>query len=85
MMGSFPTSMLIGKLIRGINIREQGSGNAGGFNVLRVLGWKPALVLVVFDMFKGWLPAFYLAPVFLKEQIYQIRVSFRSYAGFVLF
>ena len=56
MMGSFPTSMLIGKLIRGIDIREQGSGNAGGFNVLRVLGWKPALVLVVFDIFKGWLP-----------------------------
>ena len=56
MMGSFPTSMLIGKLIRGIDIREQGSGNAGDFNVHRVLGWKPALVLVVFDIFKGWLP-----------------------------
>ena len=56
MMGSFPTSILIGKLLRRIDIREQGSGNADGFNVLRVLGWKPALVLVVFDIFKGWLP-----------------------------
>ena len=84
MMGSFPTSMLIGKLIRGIDIREQGSGNAGGFNVHRVLGWKPALVLVVFDIFKGWLPAFF-STYFLKEQVCQIWVSFRSYAGFVLF
>ena len=87
MMGSFPTSMLIGKLLRGIDIREQGSGNAGGFNVLRVLGWNPVLVLVVFDIFKGWLPAFYLAPTFFKGTnlpdlgVFQVLCGFCAVLG----
>ncbi len=54
--GSIPTSIIIGKVTKGIDIREHGSGNAGGTNVFRVLGWKYALVVVVFDVFKGWLP-----------------------------
>ncbi|HDY76270.1 MAG TPA: acyl-phosphate glycerol 3-phosphate acyltransferase, partial [Candidatus Marinimicrobia bacterium] len=54
--GSIPTSIIIGKAAKGIDIREHGSGNAGGTNVFRVLGWKYALVVVVFDVFKGWLP-----------------------------
>jgi glycerol-3-phosphate acyltransferase PlsY len=37
--GSIPTSIITGKLLRGIDIREHGSGNAGGTNVFRVLGW----------------------------------------------
>ena len=54
--GSTPTSIIVGKLTRGIDIRKHGSGNAGGTNVFRVLGWKPALVVVIVDVFKGWLP-----------------------------
>ncbi|MDP6685115.1 MAG: glycerol-3-phosphate acyltransferase, partial [Candidatus Marinimicrobia bacterium] len=54
--GSTPTSIIVGKLTKGIDIREHGSGNAGGTNVFRVLGWKPALVVVIVDVFKGWLP-----------------------------
>ena len=54
--GSTPTSIIVGKLTKGIDIREHGSGNAGGTNVFRVLGWKPALVVVAVDVFKGWLP-----------------------------
>ena len=54
--GSTPTSIIVGKLIKGIDIRKHGSGNAGGTNVFRVLGWKPALVVVIVDVFKGWLP-----------------------------
>ena len=64
LIGSFPTSIIMGKVARGIDIREHGSGNAGGTNVYRVLGWKPALIVVLFDIFKGWLPAYYLANIF---------------------
>ncbi len=60
-IGSTPTSIIMGKLTKGIDIREHGSGNAGGTNVFRVLGWKPALVVVIVDIFKGWLPAAILA------------------------
>jgi glycerol-3-phosphate acyltransferase PlsY len=61
LVGSVPTSIIIGKILKGIDIREHGSGNAGGTNVFRVLGWKPALIVVIFDVFKGWLPTYYFA------------------------
>ena len=69
LIGSFPTSIIMGKVARGIDIREHGSGNAGGTNVYRVLGWKPALIVVLFDIFKGWLPAYYLANIFFDSTI----------------
>ena len=53
--GSTPTSIIVGKVFKRIDIREHGSGNAGGTNVFRVLGWKPALIVVIFDVFKGTL------------------------------
>ena len=54
--GSTPTSIIVGRFTKGIDIREHGSGNAGGTNVFRVLGWKPALIVVLVDVFKGWIP-----------------------------
>ena len=67
--GSTPTSIIVGRFTKGIDIREHGSGNAGGTNVFRVLGWKPALVVVIVDVFKGWLPAAIFAPAFYYAQI----------------
>ena len=67
--GSTPTSIIVGRITKGIDIREHGSGNAGGTNVFRVLGWKPALIVVIVDVFKGWLPAAIFAPAFYYAQI----------------
>lgn len=61
LLGAIPTSFLVGKL-RGIDLRQHGSGNLGATNTFRVLGWKAALPVFIFDIFKGWLPAF-LFPV----------------------
>ncbi len=47
--------MWIAKLAKGIDIREYGSRNAGLTNVFRILGWKPALPVVVLDLLKGFL------------------------------
>lgn len=55
--GSFPTSVIVARKFRGIDIREHGSGNAGGTNVLRVVGWKAALLVAVVDVGKGALAA----------------------------
>lgn len=73
--GSIPTSIILGKLVKGIDIREHGSGNAGGTNVFRVLGWKPALVVVIIDVFKGWLPtAVYSTSIFNNLPITDVGV-----------
>jgi len=51
--GSFPTSIIVGKITKGIDIREHGSGNAGGTNAFRVLGWKAGLFVSLVDIAKG--------------------------------
>ena len=55
--GSAPTSIIVGQLTRGIDIRQYGSGNAGGTNAFRVLGWKAGATVVLVDAFKGWFAA----------------------------
>lgn len=56
-LGSFPTSFLIGKAVKGVDIREHGSGNAGATNVARVVGKWPGLVVLLVDIAKGWVSA----------------------------
>ncbi|NIR49558.1 glycerol-3-phosphate 1-O-acyltransferase PlsY [candidate division KSB1 bacterium] len=53
LVGSFPTSIVVGRMLRRIDIREHGSANAGGTNVFRVLGWKPGLFVAAVDIGKG--------------------------------
>ena len=53
LIGSIPTSIIVGKLVKGIDIRNYGSGNAGGTNVYRVLGWKYGILVILLDAIKG--------------------------------
>ena len=55
LLGSLPFAWLAGKLIKGIDIREHGSGNSGATNVWRVMGPFPGLTVGILDMAKGWL------------------------------
>lgn len=56
LLGSIPTSYVIGKTLRGIDLREHGSGNLGATNAFRVLGAKWAVPVVVLDVAKGFVP-----------------------------
>ena len=58
LIGSIPTSIVVSKLFKGIDIREHGSGNAGGTNTYRVLGKLPAIIVVVVDILKGIFAAY---------------------------
>jgi glycerol-3-phosphate acyltransferase PlsY len=60
--GSIPFAYLAGKLFKGIDLREHGSGNLGATNVYRVMGWKIATLVMVLDMAKGALPVLLLPP-----------------------
>lgn len=53
LLGSISTSILIGRIISNIDVRDYGSGNAGATNVLRTLGKKAALIVVAGDFLKG--------------------------------
>ena len=65
--GSFPTSIVMTRVIKNIDIREHGSGNAGATNVFRVLGWKYAILVLAFDIFKGWLPTAVYATIIFQQ------------------
>lgn len=56
--GSIPSSWLAGRLA-GVDLTRRGSGNLGGTNVFRVLGWKAAVPVVLVDIGKGFVPAWF--------------------------
>lgn len=53
LVGAIPTSIIVSKAVKGIDIRNYGSGNAGGTNVMRVLGWKHGVMVILLDALKG--------------------------------
>lgn len=53
LLGSISFSVLLAKAIRGIDIRQHGSGNAGATNTLRILGKGPAVAVLLLDVIKG--------------------------------
>ena len=57
--GSIPSAYLAGKM-RGIDLRQHGSGNLGATNVVRVLGPRIGAIVFVADLMKGFLPVYFL-------------------------
>lgn len=87
LMGSFPTAIIAGKLLKNIDIRDHGSGNAGATNVFRVLGWRAAIVVLLIDMIKGFVPVFFLAPALVTsgEQViyFQLLAAIAAILGHI--
>lgn len=63
-IGSIPTSIMLSKWRHGFDIRTQGSGNAGGANVFRVLGWKSGVFVMIMDGLKGFIATTLIAGLF---------------------
>jgi glycerol-3-phosphate acyltransferase PlsY len=58
LLGAVPASYVAGRWARGIDLREHGSGNLGATNTFRVLGAKVAAPVMLFDVAKGFVPAY---------------------------
>lgn len=54
LLGSIPAAVWIGRWLKGIDLREHGSGNAGATNAFRVLGVPIGITVFVLDMMKGF-------------------------------
>jgi glycerol-3-phosphate acyltransferase PlsY len=54
-LGSIPTSVWLGKALKGLDLRDHGSGNAGATNAFRVLGKVIGTAVLLLDMLKGFL------------------------------
>jgi glycerol-3-phosphate acyltransferase PlsY len=58
LLGSISSAVLITRIFVNEDIRDQGSGNPGATNVLRVAGKKAAAAVFIFDVFKGAIPVY---------------------------
>ena len=69
LLGSIPSGYWAGRLLKGIDIREHGSGSTGATNVLRTLGKAPAIVVLLVDILKG------VAAIALVRAYYQFALQ----------
>lgn len=60
LLGSIPAAYIAGRALRGIDLRQHGSGNLGATNVMRVMGAKVGTAVLLFDAAKGALPVLLL-------------------------
>lgn len=56
LLGSLPSGLIVGRVYRGVDVRDQGSGKTGFTNTLRSLGVGAALIVLAADLAKGALP-----------------------------
>lgn len=62
-IGAIPSSFVMGKLVKGIDLREHGSGNLGAANTFRVLGPGAAVPVLLFDILKGFVAVRFFSTV----------------------
>ncbi|NLN06100.1 MAG: glycerol-3-phosphate 1-O-acyltransferase PlsY [Firmicutes bacterium] len=80
LLGSISFGYLAGKLLKGIDIRQFGSGNTGSTNIQRTLGTAPAVVVLLLDTGKG-LAAVLLANALGISPTWQMLAGMAAVAG----
>ncbi|MEK7534245.1 MAG: glycerol-3-phosphate 1-O-acyltransferase PlsY [Patescibacteria group bacterium] len=91
-LGSIPFGKIIGHM-QGIDVQKKGSGNIGFTNSLRALGWRPAVLVLIGDILKGFIPtkialeflpldqALIIAAVAILAHIFPIWLKFKGGKG----
>jgi len=82
LLGSFPSAYVIGRLVKGIDIRQVGGGNAGALNTAREVGFVPGLIVLVIDISKGAL-AVQLARIMGAGSIWVFAAGFTAVLGHI--
>lgn len=81
LIGSIPTAFIFGKILKGIDIRQHGSGNVGATNAFRVLGKRWGAVVLVLDILKGVVPVVFVAGFLSPDVIGRITAALAAVSG----
>jgi acyl phosphate:glycerol-3-phosphate acyltransferase len=81
LLGSIPTAYLFGKALKGIDIRQVGSGNVGATNALRVLGKGAGITVLLLDILKGLIVVSLLANFFVHKSVLFPEQNLRIFMG----
>ena len=85
LLGSIPAAYIAGRVVKGIDLRQHGSGNLGATNVYRVLGGRVAAAVLLFDAAKGALPVVLLPRLLPSDRplVWAIAYGVAAIAGHV--
>jgi acyl phosphate:glycerol-3-phosphate acyltransferase len=83
LLGAIPTSHLVSRAFAKIDLREHGSGNLGATNLYRVLGWKYAVPVALFDIAKGAVPVLLFAPQVTDSELFALACGVAAILGHV--
>ncbi|MFL5474132.1 MAG: glycerol-3-phosphate 1-O-acyltransferase PlsY [Gemmatimonadales bacterium] len=83
LIGAIPTSHLVSRSFARIDLRQHGSGNLGATNLYRVLGWKYAIPVGLFDIAKGAIPVLVFAPRVSGSELYALACGVAAIIGHV--
>ena len=83
LVGAIPASYLAARLFAGIDLREHGSRNLGATNLYRVLGWRYAIPVGLFDIAKGAVPVLVFAPRVSSSELVALGVGLTAVLGHV--
>jgi glycerol-3-phosphate acyltransferase PlsY len=83
LLGAIPTSHIVSRTIARIDLRQHGSGNLGATNLYRVLGWKYAVPVALFDIVKGIIPVVVFAPLVSDSQLFAVACGVAAILGHV--
>lgn len=83
LLGAVPTSHLVSRTFARIDLRQHGSGNLGATNLYRVLGWKYAIPVALFDIAKGAIPVLVFAPQVSSSELFALACGVAAILGHV--
>ena len=82
LLGSFPSGFIFAKILKGIDLRDVGSGSTGATNVLRNVGRWPALIVFIIDLLKGFI-AVKIAYYFLSNNTFSVLAGLIAITGHI--
>src|SRR5690554_5690347 len=77
LLGNIQSAYILGKLIKKVDIRTMGQGNAGASNAVESLGWKFGALVAFIDVLKG------AVSIFLVKQLFNVELN--SEGAFLLY
>jgi acyl phosphate:glycerol-3-phosphate acyltransferase len=81
LMGAVPTAFIFGKALKGIDIRQHGSGNMGATNAFRVLGKVPGTLVLIIDIIKGIIPVVFVAGFLSPGELGRVIAAVAAVSG----
>lgn len=81
LIGSIPSAYIMGRVLKGVDIRKFGSGNVGATNALRVLGKPAGITVLILDILKGFIVVLFLGNMILHRSAGISSVNLRVMLG----